>query len=777
MTNGSKNSGTSPPSRARGRHGVSSGAGRHGAFQRDKELTPAEKQALAAALARTPDDLLDELRNAWDMPVGRPIRVVGRLKLTSGDIVFLNHFEHPETGVGLFYPSLRATSSGSEKLTFAFVPVGPSREVASPRAMATGDQWAIAEVELSSSSERLKHQNPWRVDVRSGTLRLLSELPAEWQVQVHGAQSIKRISTLAREAIERGVRDSVLKEDQDLARRHADNVRRLDELATNRRSAEDEASRLLAELGQQMETLRLRGDQARQDADDLQQRLASERYLLERRQRHIEEETLLMQLRHRQLKELLSEKRGRLIALGLVDADDIDAVLSEDGGGGDDRPGIGFPELLDSDFARLAPALQVEMHKKGLLYPQALVRDFLALLRTRDLVVLAGDSGSGKTSLVRAAADAIGGECIVIPVKPNWTGPEDLLGYYNPVERSYQATQFLVALQAAARRPDVPYFICLDEMNLARVEHYFADFLSLLEQRATLPTIELYTADEERHVVVEQGLFLHVEAEARRRGGLPDDATLEDILGNEQANEEIHRILGLAGKKSLLLHHGRLRRSLAAQMRTPTSLTLPANVWIFGAVNMDETTHPLSPKVLDRVHLLRFPNPMLANWDAIEDEINVARESLPGDMPALRLHAHEIGMRMDYPPFDRGDEDVQFLSRISSLFLDPLGVEFGLRAIRQSQGYIAAAKMAGFDADQALDNVIRHKILPKIAFDTARPTGSGRPRREVLLELRAELARRLEDANLDPKTGSVAELDRMIRLAEGNNGIISYWLR
>src|SRR3546814_1838112 len=88
------------------------------------------------------------------------------------------------------------------------------------------------------------------------------------------------------------------------------------------------------------------------------------------------------------------------------------------------------------------------MAEQCLLYSQAQLRDFLALLRTRDLVVLAGDSGSGKTSLVRAAAKAIGGTCTIIPVKPNWTGPEDLLGYFNPIERSYQATPFLLALRS-----------------------------------------------------------------------------------------------------------------------------------------------------------------------------------------------------------------------------------------------------------------------------------------------------------------------------------------
>lgn len=781
MTDGRQISGARPPSFPHGQQGTSSVTDRRGATQqRNRALSPADEQAIAAALSRKPEELLDDLREAWDMPAERPIRVIGRLTLThgkSGDIVFLNNFEHPETGIGLVYPKLHASSGSSQKPAFAFVPPGPSREVASNEAMAMGEQWAIAEVELSSASERRKHQNPWRVDVRSGTLRLLSELPEEWQVQVHGAQSVKRISASARDEIEDHVRNSILEEDQELARRHAENVQRLEELATTRRQTEEAARAMFAGLNEELAVHRQRGDAARKEADDLQQRLAAERTHFERQQRHIEEDTRLMQLRHRQLQELLSEKRDRLIALGLVDPSDIDAMMPEMDGGQDDRPGAGFSEGLDSDFSRLAPVLQVQMQKKGLLYPQALLRDFLALLRTRDLVVLAGDSGSGKTSLVRAAADAIGGVCTVVPVKPNWTGPEDLLGYYNPMERSYQATPFLVALQTAARQPDVPHLICLDEMNLARVEYYFADFLSLLEQRGNLPTIQLYTADEERHVVVEHGLFLHVEAEARQRAGLGDTATLEDILSDDRANAEIHRLSGLADKDSVLLHHARLRRSLAAQMRMPTSLTLPANVWIFGAVNMDETTHQLSPKVLDRVHVLRFGNPMLADWDAIEAEIHAAADILPADLPSVLIRPDEIGLRQDYPAFDRRDEDVRFLSDVSRRYLDPLGVEFGLRAIRQAQGYMAAADAAGLSRHQALDGVIRHKILPKMAFDAARPAGSGRVRRDILVELRGELARRFEGTDVDVNVGSVAELDRMIRLAEANNGIVNYWLR
>jgi hypothetical protein len=209
MTDGRQISEARPPSAAHGRQGSPSSAKRRDAAQqRNKGLSPADEQALATALARKPEELLDELRAAWDVLAGRPIRVVGRLTLTqgeSGDVVFLRDFEHPETGVGLVYPKLHGSSWGGQKPALAFVP-GPSREVASNQAMATGEQWAIAEVELSDASERRKHQNPWRVDVRSGTLRLLSELPEEWQVKIHGAQSVKRISASAREEIEDYVR-------------------------------------------------------------------------------------------------------------------------------------------------------------------------------------------------------------------------------------------------------------------------------------------------------------------------------------------------------------------------------------------------------------------------------------------------------------------------------------------------------------------------------------------------------------------------------------------
>lgn len=249
------------------------------------------------------------------------------------------------------------------------------------------------------------------------------------------------------------------------------------------------------------------------------------------------------------------------------------------------------------------------------------------------------------------------------------------------------------------------------------------------------------------------------------------------ILRNDQANAELHRFGGFADNESVLVHHSRLRRALAAQLRMPTSLSLPENVWILGAVNMDDTTHQLSPKVLDRVQVMRFRNPMLADWDAIEQEIEDGASSLASVTTSLKMLPHELGQRADYPAFDRGDENVAFLSQIARQYLDPLGVEFGLRAVRQSLGYIKAATAVGIGSDEALDNVVKHKILPKIAFDSARPSSNGRSRREILLDLSVNLSSRFENAGLDSDTSSVTDLERMIKLADGNNGIVNYWLR
>lgn len=127
----------------------------------------------------------------------------------------------------------------------------------------------------------------------------------------------------------------------------------------------------------------------------------------------------------------------------------------------------------------------------GLRLEDAIVRRYHVALKTRGFVILAGVSGTGKTWLAEAYANIVGARCLVEPVAPNWTTNEDLLGYLNPLDGVFHETRFTRFLMQAAEaheaqgegQPAQPFHVVLDEMNLARVEHYFARFLSAMEQR------------------------------------------------------------------------------------------------------------------------------------------------------------------------------------------------------------------------------------------------------------------------------------------------------
>ena len=136
--------------------------------------------------------------------------------------------------------------------------------------------------------------------------------------------------------------------------------------------------------------------------------------------------------------------------------------------------------------------IAIRVQTSGLLIEPRLLRRYHAALRARGFAVLAGLSGAGKTWLTRAYADAIGARYLLCAVAPNWTGPEDLLGHLNPLTGVFQATAFTQFLDEAGQewmaardenRPARSFHLVLDEMNLARVEHYFARFLSAMEVR------------------------------------------------------------------------------------------------------------------------------------------------------------------------------------------------------------------------------------------------------------------------------------------------------
>lgn len=151
--------------------------------------------------------------------------------------------------------------------------------------------------------------------------------------------------------------------------------------------------------------------------------------------------------------------------------------------------------------------IEAALADAGMVIDQRMLLRYRFSLESRGFVILCGLSGCGKTWLADLYAEAIGARYLLVPVAPNWTSNEDLLGYLNPLTDSFQSTTFSRFLEEAAaewrdaemtEREARPFHVTLDEMNLARVEYYFARFLSQLEVRARQGTAMLDLAPGHR---------------------------------------------------------------------------------------------------------------------------------------------------------------------------------------------------------------------------------------------------------------------------------------
>lgn len=139
--------------------------------------------------------------------------------------------------------------------------------------------------------------------------------------------------------------------------------------------------------------------------------------------------------------------------------------------------GITLKMLCDSFRGYLA-----NRSDNPLYYEEKAIRTFIAGFASSRLMILEGLSGTGKSSLPRAFADFMGSNTIEVPVQSSWKDRNDLLGFYNDFKKQYKETEFLKALYKATHDPNNIYVIVLDEMNLSRIEYYFADLLSVLEK-------------------------------------------------------------------------------------------------------------------------------------------------------------------------------------------------------------------------------------------------------------------------------------------------------
>jgi energy-coupling factor transporter ATP-binding protein EcfA2 len=148
---------------------------------------------------------------------------------------------------------------------------------------------------------------------------------------------------------------------------------------------------------------------------------------------------------------------------------------------------------------------------KGFTFSREHVINYYLSLKTKPFVILTGISGSGKTKLTELFAEAVCNDCknqyLRLPVRPDWNDDRNLLGYYNPLTKQYQSTDFLKFLMKANQDAKNPYFICLDEMNLARVEYYFSTFLSAMESGEKEISLSGFNEDMEYKIAIPHNLF------------------------------------------------------------------------------------------------------------------------------------------------------------------------------------------------------------------------------------------------------------------------------
>ena len=145
-----------------------------------------------------------------------------------------------------------------------------------------------------------------------------------------------------------------------------------------------------------------------------------------------------------------------------------------------------------SDIIKVSWDGDIYRYYKKYIFSEEIITRYFLSIKAKPFVILTGISGTGKTKIAQIFADYMckdetkeerKSRIAFVPVRPDWMDNRGLLGYFNPLNECYHATPTLHLLLAADQNPNKPYFLILDEMNLAKVEYYFSDFLSILESR------------------------------------------------------------------------------------------------------------------------------------------------------------------------------------------------------------------------------------------------------------------------------------------------------
>lgn len=328
---------------------------------------------------------------------------------------------------------------------------------------------------------------------------------------------------------------------------------------------------------------------------------------------------------------------------------------------------------------------------------------YITALRTKPFMLLAGISGTGKSRIVRKLAQATTTQQYeheedrwkdnrpenfeLIQVKPNWHNSMDVVGFYSNISKKYEFTTFVEFIAKAWLHKETPYFLCLDEMNLAPVEEYFAEYLSAIESRSI---------DKDGNYITDPIIkpFLDFDSDEEGTKTKVSDQMIAKLIGSLDTEE-----------KCKLAEHFRKK-----------GLTLPPNLMVIGTVNMDETTFSFSRKVLDRAMSIEMNEVDYDKFLSGESEqfpLLTDKNELLVKRPQ---HASEVKENID------GARIINYLKDVNTLF-EGTPFQLGYRAANEAMLYVAASRdFAGdeFSVENALDEFTLMKILSRIEGDDSR---------------------------------------------------------
>ncbi|WP_432362388.1 MrcB family domain-containing protein [Sporosarcina sp. UB5] len=351
--------------------------------------------------------------------------------------------------------------------------------------------------------------------------------------------------------------------------------------------------------------------------------------------------------------------------------------------------------------------IHLYIKSKGFNYAYEDVANLFLSLKSKPFVIISGISGTGKTKIVQLFAESVGatednGQFKLIPVRPDWSDSSELLGYVD-LKGDFTKGPLTEIIEHALDNPHLPHFVLLDEMNLARVEYYFSDVLSVME--------------------------------SRKRDG--DEITSSTLLDEKYTGQAIR---------------------------------LPENLYIIGTVNMDETTHPFSKKVLDRANTIEFNEVYLNNFNYLDgndeavDSVRITNEQLKPTYISLK---------------DIYSSHMYLVQKVSQNLED---INKKLKLINAHVGYRVRDEICFYmvhnhdssllDEKDAFDLCIMQKVLPRI-------TGGDR-RVESLLEQLYEqfTCVPFDDENVQESVDyrlSVIKIVDMLRRYR-TDGFTSFWI-